>query len=146
MSRVWLPAVTVLLVSACGGVTSVDDNQAVVCEKLAAVEGPMGQAVALASPDVPISTGREGAQLALAKADIAAGAMTAPQQQLVDRFTRALTDYDEAMAAIPEGSLFGPYDTGLDSYKANVLVTYGTMLRTIGCPLPALYQNFPRSA
>jgi len=145
-ARVWLPVLTVLALSACGGVTSVDDNRTVVCDKVASIEGAMGQAVALASPDVPIATGREGVQIALARSDIAAGAMSAPQRQLLDRYTRALTDYDNAMAALPDGATFGEYDTGLDAYKANVLVTYGTMLTTIGCPLPALYDNFPRSA
>lgn len=144
-ARVWLPVVTLLALTACGGVTSVDDNQSEVCGQLVAVEGGVTQALALGVPESSIASGLAGVDVAQAKALVVARAMTTPQQQLLDRFERALTDYETAMLALPEGAIFADYNTGLDSHKANIMITYRTMLTTVGCPVPAFLQNYAKS-
>lgn len=138
-----LALVAVAALTGCGALTSVDDNREVFCQKLLSVNAEIALATGVTDPALPVATASE--QLTLAQSGLATAGSGASQgqKQLVNRTTKVMTQYRDALSETPQDATLADYETGLNAYQANVLANYQTMLENVGCILPAFYDSLP---
>jgi len=141
-----LPAVlATVALSGCFGSNSVSANQQEVC-------GTLGEFVTFMEPMAP-QTNPEGTMLqadfastvGLEKVAEARDVLNGSQEELLDRYERALQEYNAFAKGRPPEEPLTQAAAALNSYSLNLLLAYEYMLNRIGCPLPTIVEGLPRS-
>lgn len=138
-------AVGVAVLSGCFGSNSLSANQERVCATL-------GDFVTFMEPMSP-RTNPEGTMLqadfastvGLERVTEARDVLNGPQEELLDRYERALQEYNSFAKSRPPEEPLTQTAAALNSYSLNLLLSYEDMLTRIGCPLPTIVEGLPRT-
>lgn len=132
-----------VLLTGCGGTSSVKDNQAETCATLAGFETWITPTLVLTNPGGTVGDAQAGLATGMTATAEARETFSGSQQELLDRFVRTLGEYQYAAGARDPNIPLAESTNALDSFQMNLMSNYRVMLQAVGCPLPAFYESVP---
>lgn len=132
-----------VLLTGCGGTSSVKENQEQTCATLAGFESWITPTLVLTNPEGTIGDAQAGLATGLTATEEARDDFSGSQQELLDRFVRTLSEYAYAANARDPNARLADSTNALDSFQMNLMSNYRIMLTQVGCPLPGFYASVP---
>ena len=132
-----------VLLTGCGGTSSVKDNQEQTCATLAGFESWITPTLVLTNPQGTVGDAQAGLATGMTATSEARETFSGSQQELLDRFVRTLGEYQYAANARDPNALLADNTNAFDSFQMNLMSNYRVMLQAVGCPLPAFYESVP---
>lgn len=133
-----------ILLTGCGGTSSVKDNQEEACATLAGFESWITPALLLTNPEGTFGDAQAALATGVANVEETRDSFSGSQQELLDRLTRALKEYQYSIAPRDPNALMADSAGAVDSFQMNIMSNYRVMLQAIGCPLPGFYDAVPK--
>ena len=133
-----------VLLTGCGGTSSVKDNQEEACATLGGFESWITPTLVLTNPEGTVGDAQAGLATGMSATEEARDSLSGSQQELLDRFVRTIGEYQYAAGARDPNARLADSSNALDSFQMNLMSNYRIMLTTVGCPLPAFYDSVPK--
>jgi len=132
-----------VLLTGCGGTSSVKDNQEETCATLAGFESWITPTLVITNPEGTVGDAQAGLATGVTATAEARETFSGSQQELLDRFVRTVNEYQYAANARDPATSLVDNANALDSFQMNLMSNYRVMLTAVGCPLPAFYESVP---
>ncbi|MDQ1305578.1 MAG: hypothetical protein QG671_1409 [Actinomycetota bacterium] len=128
-----LTLLAALLLTGCGGTSTVSDNQGSICSATLGLQATLKPMVLATNPNGTVAQAQANAVKFQAQLLRVRGSANSSQQLLFSRLDRAVADYRKALEALPPETLLSSQINRLDSYQQNILYEYRSVLNRVGC-------------